>query len=204
MFICGSKPNYLCYKTCQLSGATWWCEYNTFLIITYNIGLCTMPHCKLIFHYPPERNRVNSCGKRNSTACCPFPNSSNQLCHQTYSTDAKRRPAVPAAAWTISSWRMRLQRLWTVANSSGWSTNGWLSTRGSLEQGELFLFLERLFIIFSFRHLFWYFGTRCELTSITKQQFTKPSNSDAHQWYASPKTLAKANPLKIRCSSEKC
>ena len=92
---------------------------------------------------------------------------------------------------------MRLQRLWTAANSSGWSNNGWLSTRGSLEQGEPFLFPERFLIVFSFRHPFWYFGTRCEPTSITKQPFTKPSNSGAHQWYASLKILAKANPLKI-------
>ena len=46
-------------------------------------------HCTLILHDP---------SKRDSTVCCPFPDSSNQLCHQTYSADANGRLAVFAAA----------------------------------------------------------------------------------------------------------
>ena len=59
-------------------------------------------------------------------------------------------------------------------------------------------------IIFSLRLPFWYFGMRCEPNSTTKQRFTKRSNSDAHRWYVSLKTLAKGGLLKILYSSEKC
>ena len=83
-----AKPNRIICVTKYISLRVPLGGVNVFLVTISNIAPCMMPHCTPIFHYPP---------KTNSTTCCPFPNSSNQLRHQTFSTYTNGKPRGPVA-----------------------------------------------------------------------------------------------------------